>query len=157
MKLVLMELVRQVRGHTLRLLQTEDAPWQRWSPPGTSNHFLWHAGHILWVQDLLTLQALGYPSELQANWEERFGPNCRPVTSTGEWPAIAEMRDLLHQQQDRLVKAIEGVDIALQKPPPSFPKTSWGLIDGIVHACHDEARHHGEMYLLYKMTRAAAT
>lgn len=154
MKQVLMELVRQVRGHTLRLLQVEDAPWQRWAPAGTSNHFVWHAGHILWGQDLLTIQALGQPSEIPAGWGERFGEKCRPVASTTEWPSISKLHALLSQQQDRILGLLEDAKDVLSNPPKPNRVTGWPVLEGILHAFHDEARHQGEMYLLYKMTRS---
>ena len=155
MKQTLMELVRQVRGHTLRLLEIEDAPWQRWSPAGTSNHYVWHAGHILWGQDLLSIQALGQPSELSVGWAEKFGEKCQPVTATIQWPLISELRELLGRQQNRILELLDDAEEALSKPSEQPLATGWPLLEGIVHACHDEARHQGEMYLLYKMTRSA--
>jgi hypothetical protein len=29
----------------------------------------------------------------------------------------------------------------------------WPLLAGMIHGWHDEARHQGEMYLLYKLCR----
>jgi hypothetical protein len=40
----LLTMFDEVRGKTLRLVQVE--PRQAlWTPPGTSNSILWHAGH----------------------------------------------------------------------------------------------------------------
>ncbi len=45
----LAELAGQVRQRTLELLGAAEPSWLTWSPPGTSNHILWHAGHALWL------------------------------------------------------------------------------------------------------------
>ena len=31
------------------------------------------------------------------------------------------------------------------------PQCGWPLLAGMIHGWHDEARHQGEMYLLYKL------
>jgi len=151
---VLSELVRQIRGHTLRLLETEDAQWQLWAPAGTSNHFIWNAGHIFWGWDLIGIQALGRPSELPKEWEEIFGWKCRPLSETSQWPTVTELRELLSYQKDCLLELIVESNEVLSSQAKPAVDTGWPLLEGLVHACHDEARHQGEMYLLYKMTRS---
>jgi hypothetical protein len=32
----------------------------------------------------------------------------------------------------------------------------WPLVAGMIHGWHDEARHQGEMYLLFKLCRAGS-
>ena len=84
----LQELARQVRGNTLQFLAAVPEAWLTWAPEGTSNHILWHAGHALWVQDVLCIQPLtGSGSELPAGWDETFGSDCRPVRTTTDWPS----------------------------------------------------------------------
>ena len=60
----LQELVRQVRGYTIELFGEVPEEWLWWTPAGTANHILWHAGHALWVQDVLCVEPLTGRSEL---------------------------------------------------------------------------------------------
>lgn len=151
----LKELATQVRECTLQLLHVPEPDWLTWSPPGTSNHILWHAGHALWVQDVLCVMPLTGRSELPALWEESFGQHCRPVATTSTWPDESEVRALLVAQLDaiRLLLDEHAETIAINADERS-PDGGWPLLAGMIHAWHDEARHQGEMYLLQKLCRA---
>ena len=91
------ELARQVRRKTLQLLEVPDRSWLTWAPPGTSNHILWHAGHALWLQDVLTIEPLTGRNELQPGFVEKFGQDSRPAAVTA-WPDVAEVRSHLEKQ-----------------------------------------------------------
>jgi hypothetical protein len=149
---LLQELARQVRGDTRRILAAAQPGCLTWAPPGTSNHILWHAGHALWLGDVLCVELLTGRSELPGAWEQTFGMNCRPVAATQHWPSRAEIDRLLGLQLDRIVD--------LLKETPSEKLVHDGqllpLASRIVHGFHDEAKHQGEMYLLLKMCRALA-
>lgn len=151
----LVELARQVRQGTLKLINVPDPSWLTWSPPGTSNHLLWHAGHALWVQDVLTIQPLTGVSELPSDWARRFGQHCQPVAATTDWPPVTEVAALLSAQLQRIIDLLaehaETIAVNAQEVPPGG---GWPLLPGMIHAWHDEARHQGEMYLLHKLCRA---
>lgn len=142
---VLQELARQVRGGTLELLQAAPEPWLLWAPPGTSNHVLWHAGHAVWLQDVLCIQRLTGRSELPPGWAELFGQHCQPVAHTKNWPSRDELARQLRDQLARVLQLIRSPDV---------PAGEFGNVSAMVHAWHDEARHQGEMYLLLKLRRA---
>lgn len=152
---VLAELANQVRQGTLQLLGVPDPSWLTWAPPGTSNHILWHAGHALWVQDALSIHPLTGRSELPRGWAEMFGQDCRPVSSTTSWPDDAEVDRLLKAQLQRvldlMVEHSQTIAVNAYEPPPDG---GWPLLPGMIHGWHDEAKHHGEMYLLHKLCRA---
>jgi hypothetical protein len=124
-----------------------------WTPPGTSNHMLWHAGHALWVGDVLTVEPITGRSELPPGWEAQFGQNSQPAASS-TWPDASHVARLLEMQLDRVLAIFE-VDApsiaerAADKPPNS----GWPLLAGIIHGWHDEAKHQGEMHLLSKLFR----
>lgn len=149
------ELAQQVRGVTVRMLANVPLAWQRWAPAGTSNHILWHAGHVLWVMDVLAIDPLTGRSELPSGWAETFGQDCRPVRSTTDWPPLEEVSARLQDQLPRLLDCLsqaapaELLDVAA-------PSEDWNLPRGILHGLHDEARHQGEIFLLQKMCRARA-
>lgn len=148
----LTELVRQVRSGTLEILAAADERWLTWAPPGTSNHILWHAGHALWLGDVLGVELITGQSELPPGWPETFGMDCRPVGETNRWPSRAEVDRLLRQQAKRLIKLLgELPPERLEIPSGDGSRT---LAGRILHGLHDEARHQGEMYLLWKMCRA---
>jgi len=150
----LAELARQVRHSTLQLLHVPDKNWLTWSPPGTSNHILWHAGHALWLHDALTLRPLTGRSELPCEWAKIFGQNSTPA-STANWPDESEVRTGLETQLRRvlelLAKHAETIVNSANEVPPSG---GWPLLAGMIHGWHDEARHQGEMYLLQKLCGA---
>jgi hypothetical protein len=151
----LAELAEQVRSNTLRHLQVPEAAWLTWSPPGTSNHILWHAGHSLWAQDALTIQPLTGESELPPGWAEQFGQDCRPVSSVSEWPADTEVQSLLENQLRRILDLLsEHAETIVINANATPPEGGWPLLAGMIHGWHDEARHQGEMYLLHKLCRA---
>jgi hypothetical protein len=154
----LTELARQVREQTLKLLHVPDPAWLTWAPPGTSNHLLWHAGHALWVQDVLCIEPLTGLSELPQGWAESFGQDCRPPMSTTAWPEEAEVRERLETQLARILDLlVESSETIIINANAKFPDSGWPLLPGMIHAWHDEARHQGEMYLLHKMRRSASS
>jgi hypothetical protein len=148
------ELARQIRQGTLQLLAATQPEWLTWAPPGTSNHILWHAGHALWLQDVLCLEPLTGRSSLPAGWEQMFGMNCRPVKDTRQWPAREEISLLLRAQLDHIRAALDAVSEAtLSKVVNARGDT---LAGRIIHGFHDEAKHQGEMHLLTKLCLARA-
>jgi len=150
--IAIQELARQVRGGTIQMLTGAQPQWLTWAPPGTSNHLLWHAGHAVWLQDVLCLQPITGRSSLPAGWAETFGMNCRPVRTTTEWPSVARLQSLLGEKLERILEALQQMnDAALGKVANARGDT---LAARIIHGLHDEAKHQGEMYLLLKLCRA---
>jgi hypothetical protein len=150
----LSELARQVREGTLQLLHVPEPAWLTWTPPGTSNHILWHAGHALWVQDALCVRPLTGESELPRGWAEMFGQNSRPAATRAAWPEEAEVRERLETQLARILELYgEHADTIVINAAEPLPGSGWPLLAGLIHAWHDEARHQGEMYLLHKLRR----
>jgi hypothetical protein len=149
----LIEMTGQVRVETLRLLAAGREEWLTWAPPGTSNHILWHAGHAVWVADVLCIEPITGHSELPALWEAKFGMGCVPVAATREWPSREETERLLTAQWIRMEELLSALSPEqLNDPRPVVDDRS--LVSSIVHGLHDEAKHQGEMYLLLKLLRA---
>lgn len=149
----IMELARQVRGSTIELLEAARPEWLLWAPAGTSNHILWHAGHAIWLQDALCLKPLTGVSHLQSGWAETFGMNCRPPAETQNWPSRESLAFQLRLQLEEILVACTRHADRLEAAE-SEPARGWGLVPGILHGLHDEARHQGEMYLLLKLCRS---
>ncbi len=154
MKQVISELARQVRGGTWQLLEATPQAWLTWSPVGTANHILWHAGHAVWLQDVLSIQPLSQRSELPDAWSETFGQHCLPVASRSDWPEVTEIATRLQEQLQRILQLVDAADARRIAADESCSSSGWGLLSGMLHGWHDEARHQGEMYLLWKQRRA---
>jgi hypothetical protein len=148
------ELARQVREGTLQLLHVPESSWLTWTPEGTSNHLLWHAGHALWVEDVLCVRPLVGESELPNGWAEIFGQNSQP-NAAGRWPDEPQVREALERQLARVLDLyLEYAETIQINSDETLPGSGWPLLAGLIHAWHDEARHQGEMYLLHKLRRA---
>jgi hypothetical protein len=151
----LSELATQVRSTTVQLLEVADRSIRTWTPHGTSNHILWHAGHALWVADVLTVEPVTGRSELPKGWEATFGQDSRPA-ETAKWPDSAEVCGLLESQLERVLKLFsEYAGSIVERASETIPQNGWPLLTGIVHGWHDEARHQGEMRLLMKLYKSS--
>lgn len=149
----LQELARQVRGDTIRILDSAEASWLTQAPQGTSNHILWHAGHAVWLQDLLCERLLSAGGSLPSGWSEKFGMSCRPPSQTKDWPSREELRDLLQTQLERILKLLAGASDDRLAEIADSNRGPATISDRIIHGLHDEAKHCGEMYLLQKLCR----
>lgn len=147
----LAELARQARTDTLLILEQTPETHLTWSPRGTRNHILWHAGHCVCVGDVLGVELLSGKSELPPGWNDLFAMGSDPEASRRTPPARERVVELLHAQHRRLLVLLAAATEA------DLTRTVWErftVADRIVHGLHDEARHSGEMYLLLKMIRA---
>lgn len=150
------ELARQVRRGTLEILLAARPNWLTYAPPGTTNHMLWHAGHALWLGDVLCIEALTGRGELPPGWADTFGMNCRPPKTTKRWPDRHELAGLLQQQLARMLAVLAAAtdDQLIQTADPS--RGSASVAGRIIHGFHDEAKHAGEMYLLFKLCQVGS-
>jgi hypothetical protein len=151
----LLMLAREVRRKTVQLLDAAHPQELTWAPEGTANHLLWHAGHAVWLHDVLCLRLLSGRSTLPEGWEELFAMGSQPDRPQRPWPARTVLRRELVEQLPRLLAAVEPLTPAqLDAPPPhAYRGDDRTLRECIVHGWHDEANHQGEMYLLLKMQR----
>ena len=152
---VLAELAREVRGDTLRILAATGDEELTWAPAGTTNHILWHAGHAVWLQDVLCVRLLTGHAELPDGWESSFGMGSRPGRKREYYPGKEELLDLLQAQLQRVEELLRLVpDGALDRPSPHASANDRRTLGhSVLHGWHDEAKHQGEMYLLLKMQR----
>jgi hypothetical protein len=148
----LQQLANEVRPKTIYLLEQAGEQELRWAPAGTSNHILWHAGHALWLGDVLCLEPITAKSSLPPTWAEIFGANCKPVAQTKAWPAKAQVLSLLRAQLRRINEELARItDEQLDRV--ISPTSGATLGKWILHGLHDEANHQGEMHLLLKIQR----
>jgi len=149
----LLSLLDIVRGKTLRILADVTDEQAKFNA-GLSNHILWHAGHILAVNERLGVSAItGADLILPAGWGESFGPKSKPAT-VSSWPTLDEVILKLKDQQARYKTAMDSVpDEHLDKI--SNEARNWTLRQSIVYGLNDEAAHTGEIFLLKKISNKA--
>src|SRR5262245_17749020 len=124
----LSELATQVRTITLRQLEVSEGPILTWAPHGTANHILWHAGHALWVADILTVEPVTGHSELPGGWEKTFGENSRPAATT-TWPDGGEVCHLLELQLDRILRLFTKYAASIEaRASERKPQYVWPLL-----------------------------
>lgn len=146
-------LAYQVRDCTLKLFDATDSDALTWTPPGTANHILWHAGHVVWVADVLSIEPITGKSELPPGWAENFGQDSQPAT-VRHWPEATEVRSRLESQLKHILDLLHERREMIAEADETPLEGGWPLLHGIIHGWHDEARHQGEIYLLQKLRRA---
>lgn len=147
----LLELTKEVRWKTLKLLEGVDEAQARFAPPGLNNHILWNAGHaLIVVEHLGFVAATGAKPQYPEDWFDKFSWKSKPATVTS-WPALSDVVARLTNQRQRLFALLdtltpEQLDRVVGDPPRS--RTLRGTI---VHGLHDESNHQGEIHLLKKL------
>jgi hypothetical protein len=146
----------EVRRKTLLLLEGVTDEQARWAPPGLANTILWHAGHCRVMVEWLVMPALGHQPQAPDGWFDMFSWDSRPArVPPDRWPRLAEVVEQLVAQHRRLRGLLRELSEAeLDTEPAGRPGRSARYF--ITHAIHDEACHSGEIWLLRKMTTAAA-
>lgn len=150
----LLLLLDEVRGKTLRLLQDVTDQDARWTPPGLSNHLLWHGGHAYVLLEWLAMHAVGELPHIPHRWMEMFGWESHPASvPVSEWPPVSRVAEELKRQHARVRHLIGDLtEDRLASPVPGNPHHT--VRYALLHALHDEACHSGEMWLLRKMLKA---
>lgn len=97
-----------VRNSTLKAL--EDVPEQLAAaiPAGFRNSILWHAGHIFVVQERFAFYAQGLEGKLPPSFQEMFGNGSTPLNWSGTAPSLAEVKELLRDQTQRILQQWKG-------------------------------------------------
>jgi len=149
----LLLLLDEVRGKTIRLLQGVTQEESLWTPPGISNHVLWHTGHAYVLSEWMTVKASGRQPQMPHHWFDMFSWKSEPaMVPESRWPPIAAVLQTLSKQHMRLHHAIsELTEEQLAAPAQTSPNHT--VRYSILHGLHDEACHGGEIWLLRKMWR----
>src|SRR3954452_18335539 len=131
-------LAYQVRDCTRKLFDATHSDALTWTPPGTVNHILWHAGHSVWVADVLSTEPLTGTSELPPGWADKFGQNSQPST-VNDWPDASEVRSQLETQLKRMLHLLhEHRETIVARADQTPAEGGWSLLHGMIHGWHDE-------------------
>jgi hypothetical protein len=149
---LLVELLDDVRGKTLKVLGGLTDAQARWTPPDLQNSILWHAGHAYVVLEWLTAMPLGRPTQAPEGWYATFSWESRPAEVPADrWPGLAAVVRALREQHERfraLYASLSPEELARTAAQgPQARTAQWSMM----HALVDEASHVGEMMLLRKL------
>jgi hypothetical protein len=143
-------LAKDVRGKTLKLIEPLSEADARFAPAGLNNSILWHAGHALVVVEHLSIAPLNHGQmSYPAGYFETFSWKSNPANVT-TWPALAEVKEKLIEQQARLLSLLEKANDA-KLSEITNPEKGRTVRWSIMHGLHDEAGHQGEIWLLRKL------
>jgi hypothetical protein len=147
----LLLLLDEVRGKTMRLLETIATDDAAWAPPGLQNTIIWHAGHSYFLLECLANKGLGHSVRMPAGWYEMFSWDSLPgQIAADRWPQLAEVIAALGEQHERMKRTVGGLTVA-ELDRPSARNPAKDMRYEILHALHDEACHCGEIHLLRKL------
>jgi hypothetical protein len=97
-----------IRSRTVKWIEAIDPTIVDVMPTNFINNIHWHVGHILLVQDRVTLRlmgrTIGFPEEYTA-W---FGPGTKPADWQTQPPAVELLLQELREQTARLQSIISG-------------------------------------------------
>lgn len=146
----LLDFARDIRAKTLKLIDGASDAEAFWTPMGTANHMLWHAGHAVAIAEKMILTPVRGEKPLPAGFFETFGWNSKPAEVI-KWPEKSQIVDLLKAQASEMTDALGSVSLEKLSSPHGDPTRGRTVRWYVVHGLHDEANHQGEMYLLKKL------
>jgi DinB superfamily len=114
----LLLLLNEVRGRTIRILDSVAVEDSVWAPRGLQNTIVWHAGHAYFLLEWLTMGALGRTPRIPKGWYQTFSWASRSAqVPIDRWPLLADVVSRLGEQRDRMRRIIgELSDKQLDRP-----------------------------------------
>ncbi|MEX2460663.1 MAG: DinB family protein [Paenibacillaceae bacterium] len=100
--------MRLYRSNTVKWIEAVDSKIMDVMPANFNNTIHWHIGHILLVQDRLTLRLMGDGIGFPEMYTEWFGNGTKPADWQTEPPSVEFLLQELKEQTDRLQKLIAG-------------------------------------------------
>jgi len=146
------QLVDLVRQNTLKFAESLDPSLLDTVPPGFNNSIRWNLGHILLVQENLTIGLAGLPSGLPESYREFFGNGTKPADWTDTPPSPETLLAQLKEQPARLRAVLAG-RLGQQTVKPFHGLERVG--DLISFSLYHEGMHQGAVKALQKAASTA--
>lgn len=97
-----------IRSKTTKWIEEVNSAIFDIMPMNFNNTLHWHLGHILLVQDRLTLRLIGEEIGLPDTYNSWFANGTKPADWQTQPPAVEFLLEELKEQTDRLQKQISG-------------------------------------------------
>src|SRR5262245_2625121 len=152
---IAIDLIRQTREYTHRMLETIDPASWFLVPPGCATHVAWQVGHLGTAQYYLCLMRIrGEQAEdkqlIPDSFVKRFGRESVPDPNPAANPTATEIRDVLHRQS--MLELPELSDAALDEAPVARPHPLFNTRLGSLLWCpRHEMSHVGQIGLLRRL------
>ncbi|HZG57913.1 DinB family protein [Paenibacillus sp.] len=132
-----------VRGQTLQALQDVPEEAAAAVPEGFRNSIQWQAGHIYLAQERFAFVLQGQDGDVPPAFPAWFGAGSSPAAWTEPAPALAELRERLRAQQERIAARWKG---RLHEGAPAPYTTSTGLTLATTEAFLQFTLYHEGMH-----------
>jgi hypothetical protein len=147
----LFQIMELVRSRTVKWIEAVDPALVDVKPSNFNNTIHWHAGHILLIQDRLTLRLSGLPMGLPDEYTGWFANGTKPADWQTEPPAVPILLQQLKDQGERIKSQLLGkLDDKLAIPFIEFETVSQALGYTLYH----EGMHLSSMNALKRTIEA---
>ncbi|WP_100374267.1 DinB family protein [Bacillus sp. FJAT-45037] len=147
------EVFRQLhtwRRFTLKTLKLVDNAQVDKIPDGFNNNIRWNAGHILVIQDRLTVQMLG----LEPSYPEGYDRYFDKGTSPAEWDdAVPSMEEITAELEGQLTKLESVISGRLSEEPAATVFNLPTIGDLAMFASAHEAMHLNTIGILMRLSK----
>jgi uncharacterized damage-inducible protein DinB len=137
--------MRLYRSRTVKWIEALDFRIVDVMPTNFINTIHWHLGHILLVQDRVTLRLMGGGIGFPETYTDWFANGTKPADWQTEPPAVEVLLQELKEQTDRLQKQISG-KLADKLTLPLFELET--LEEALNYSFYHEGIHLGYMMAL---------
>jgi hypothetical protein len=151
----LFQVMELVRSRTVKWIEAVDPAVVDVMPSNYNNTIHWHVGHILTVQDRLTLRLSGLPVGIPDEYTDLFGNGTKPADWQTEPPAVSTLLQQLKEQGERIKTQLLGkldhkLETKLAFPFNDLETVSQALTYSLFH----EGQHLGFMNALKRAIEA---
>jgi uncharacterized damage-inducible protein DinB len=140
-----------IRSRTIKWIEEVDSALLDIIPKNFNNTIHWHTGHILLVQDRLTLRLIGEEIGLPDEYNTWFANGTKPADWITQPPAVGFLLEELKAQTVRLHKQITA-KLTTPIVIPFLNKDTLG--ETLNHSLYHEGIHLGYMMALKRAIEA---
>ncbi|MBH0229180.1 DinB family protein [Halobacillus yeomjeoni] len=113
-------------------------------PNGYPNSLRWQLGHVYVSLEFFAFRLAGEDVHIPEGYNEMFARGTSPEEWTTEPPKVDELKGLLSEQKERLLKTFEGrLEEKLSEPFKAGPFQLDTVGEVILFALHHESEHIG--------------
>jgi uncharacterized damage-inducible protein DinB len=142
-----------IRSRTVKWIEAVDPAIVDIMPTNFNNTIHWHIGHILFIQDRITLRLIGKDIAFPEEYNAWFSNGTKPADWTTQPPAVYFLLQELKDQTERLQKQLSGNLTEKLTTPFIHYET---VEESLGHTLYHEGIHLGYMMALKRAIEAKA-